>query len=1187
MILKSVEMQGFKSFADKIYLDFNSGITAIVGPNGSGKSNISDAIRWVMGEQSIKSLRGSRMEDVIFAGTESRKALGFAEVTLNLDNESGIFDIDFPEIRVSRRLYRSGESEYYINKTMCRLKDVHELFMDTGLGRDGYSIIGQGQIENILSSKSEDRRYIFEEASGISKYKYRKNEAERKLARTEENLTRVVDILGELEDRLEPLRRQSEKAKQYLVLRDEMKELEINVSVINIERKRSALKKLKEDIDIYDSQIQSIQGQIDSSDKKVEAMYAAADEIDSRIEDCRESERELLNTVHVTANKISLAESEISHAEDSIDRLNSEISGADDESKNLDKQLGELKDKLGALRSQSSAIEESAAELSEKSEKSVADVSEESRALEDLRAEISECAAKAGSIRSMIESKRILLDDIASRNDIISKELESKNTDIEEMNSRLNALDDEIRNGEADIEKLRAETNRLDELYGEKNAEMQKAISDKNKKNMELGQLSSRKKMLEEMERDLEGYGRGVKSVMNAYNKKMLPGTAVHGPLSQLIKTDKKYITAIETALGNASQNIVTDNSEDAKAAIRYLKDRKLGRATFLPISDIKERSFDTSKPEKLKGYIGTADSLVECNQIYRAIVSSVLGAIVIVDNIDNAVAMGKKCGHKFRIVTLGGDVVQPGGAITGGSAQKSLGTLSRTNEINELGGKISAAEKAIVAATKNINSLSIEVSGLLDNVRNNEQTLSSRNEELIRRKSERGHLSEIITSGGADREKMQAEIRDLGTRSQSLIDEIGKSAIEAEKLDDTAAELTKAAEMREKSFLKITGENEKLSRAILDLTIRRNSVLKDIEQINERIQRLNDEKSRLISSSADKLGEINELKKHIEAVRLDIKNNEQQSERNKTALKNLKSELEELAEKRRETEAKIKAQQESVGGVRDSLINISKLHAKAQSKYESSDAELETIIDYLWEEYRLTYSDAQKDRDLSGFDFGEASKRITSLKRQIKGLGNINIDAVEEYKSVKERSDFLREQVDDLNKSKKELGKVITEMLSIMKTQFSDRFKSINENFSRVFSELFGGGKAKLSLTDPDNVLESGIEIEAQPPGKKLQNLSLLSGGEKALSAIALLFAILNVRPTPFCILDEIEAALDDVNVYRFAEYLKRYSEKTQFIVVTHKRGTMEAADILYGVTMQEKGVSKLLTLNMDEVSE
>lgn len=1187
MILKSIEMQGFKSFADKIYLDFNSGITAIVGPNGSGKSNISDAIRWVMGEQSIKSLRGSKMEDVIFAGTANRKALGFAEVTLCLDNGTHFFDIDFPEVHVTRRLYRSGESEYYINKTLCRLKDVHELFMDTGLGRDGYSIIGQGQIDSVLSTKSEDRRQIFEEASGISKYKYRKNEAEKKLAQTTDNLTRVENILGELETQVEPLRRQSEKAKKYLIFQSEMKDLEIGVSIININRKRENLEKLKNDIDIYSNQISDIQNEIDKNDSKVAAMYSESEKTGDKIEKLRNDDKELTESIHELTNNINLIGSNIEHASSTISRLESEVSVNDSRAKDLDAELKEQSQRIASLNTQSGALEMSSKDLGDSAKKIGLDVSEKSKKIENLRSEIISKTTAAENARNAVENFNILKENFLSRQNVIDTDLNTKDSDINLLKEKLSKLDNDIKKKDNDIESLKNEINRLEEEYGKRTGEIQKIITEKNKSNVTLGQITSRRKTLSDMERDLEGYSHGVKSVMRAKKQNALNEVGIHAPLSQLIKVDSKYVTAIETALGNMAQNIVTDTPEEAKIAINYLKKNNLGRATFLPISSIKPRDIKNSDAESCSGYIDTADSLVNCDDKYRDIIKNLLSSTVIADNIDNAIKMGKKCSHKFRIVTLGGDVIQAGGAMTGGSVAKSLGSLSRANEIEKLGNQISKIECDLDDYNKKLETLSVENTELMDNIKSNNELLSNHNDEYIRMCSEKSHTSEIIQTADSDREQLLVELNELKQKLSEIDKDISEKTSNAAALEAEARGLEKKETEEQRLFAELSGKNEELTSTLLDLSLRKNSILKDIEQTNENIRRINEEKSQLMSSIQSKLSEIEELRKSIAKYETEREQNQKDVEvkREKTDLS--KKELDELISQRQEIENKIKEQQKSVKGIQESMFKLSGLHAKAQSRYENVEAELESIINHLWEEYELTYSDAAASRDLSDFDYTNSSKRISELKKEIKALGNINIDSIEEYKNVKERADFLREQTNDLEKSKKELIKIIDEMLEIMKTRFSEQFKIINENFSQVFSELFGGGNAKLSLIDPDNVLESGIEIEAQPPGKKLQSLTLLSGGERAFTAIALLFAILKVRPTPFCILDEIEAALDDVNVYRYAEYLKQFSEKTQFIVVTHRRGTMEAANILYGVTMQEKGVSKLLTLNIDEVQE
>lgn len=1187
MILKSIEIQGFKSFAEKIYLDFNSGITAIVGPNGSGKSNISDAIRWVMGEQSVKSLRGSKMEDVIFAGTEKRKALGFAEVTLFLDNSEKYFDIDFPEVQVTRRIYRSGESEYYINKTLCRLRDVHELFMDTGLGRDGYSIVGQGQIDSILSTKSEDRRQIFEEASGISKYKYRKNEAEKKLRQASENLTRVEDILNELETQVEPLHRQSKKAKKYLILQSEMKDLEIKVSVIDIDKKREYLEKLKDDINIYKSQIEDIQKEVDENDNKINLLYEESEKIEQKTEKCRETDLELINSINEYTNQVNLLDSKIEHSNMTYNRLSDEVLHNRERCDELDKNALEFNDLLSKLTSKNEVLNMSSKDMDDSAKQIGVDVTNKSHELENIRSKIIDLSAGINNTKNTIENLNILTENYNARKNIIETELDSKNTGIDDLTQRLKDIDNELKQNNEFIEKLKNNTNNLEESYGSKNIEIQKLISDKNKSNIALGQITSKRKMLSDMERDLDGYSRGVKGIVTAFNQNKLTNVTIHGPLSQLIKVDKEYVIAIETALGSIAQNIVVDSPEDAKKAIKYLKERHLGRSTFLPIASIKRRYIDNSKAESYKGYIGSADSLVRCDDKYKDIVNNTLSSTVIVDNIDNAVEMGKKCSYKFKIVTLGGDIIQAGGAMTGGSVAKSTGSLSRVSEIEAIGIEIEKTQSALQKCNDKISSMNLEASELLSDIKNNNGILSNYNNELIKSSSEKKHITEIIFATGHDRDLLKTELFDINKKLSDISNDILEKKVTLKENDDKIKKLEYTSIHEQRIFDELSGKNKDLTNTLLELSIQKNSILKDIEQNNHNIKRINDEKSELISSIESKLIEIEQLKNIVSDSEKLKELYSKKIEIGKDNLVSAKSDLSELIKLKQEIESAIKTGQSEVKGIQENLFKLSGLHAKAQSRYENVESDLESIINHLWEEYELTYNEISLALDLTDFNYTDSSKRISELKKEIKSLGNINIDSIEEYKSVKERVDFLTDQTNDIEKSIKELNKIIDEMLEIMKVRFREQFKIINESFTQVFSELFGGGYAHLSLVDPNNVLESGIEIEAQPPGKKLQSLTLLSGGERAFTAIALLFAILNVRPTPFCMLDEIEAALDDVNVYRFAEFLKQYSTKTQFIVVTHRRGTMEAANILYGVTMQEKGVSKLLTLNIDEVQE
>ena len=1187
MRLKNIEMQGFKSFADKIYLDFNSGITAIVGPNGSGKSNISDAIRWVMGEQSIKSLRGSRMEDVIFAGTEQRKALGFAEVTLTLDNTDGYFPLEFSEITVTRRVYRSGDGEYYINKTLCRLKDIHELFMDTGLGRDGYSIIGQGKIDSILSTKSEDRRQIFEEAAGISKYKYRKIEAERKLVQTVENLTRVKDILSELEGQIAPLERQSEKAKKYLVLRDELRGIDITVSIINVDRIKEDAAKLASDLDILNSQIADISAQLEDTDLEITRMYSEMSEIDEKTAELSDAERRIVLKISEAEKNSGILRNDTEHNVSNIERLEREIR--------------EVSESVSLIEAETAAHKKHLEELKVEAEKNKAEIAGVSGLiseagitaedlggeLEELKTEIIDITSEMNSIGASAENLEILKGSFTERRGVIQEELRGKAGSIDEMCAKLNIAAETEKKTAAELETAEKRRTETEREIREMRAESEKLVARKNITQIELGKKMSRRTMLMDMERELEGYAKGVRGVMSAYNEGRLGQGGIFGPLAQLIRTDKKYITAVETALGAASQNIVTESEKEAKLAIAYLKEKHLGRATFLPVSAIRGKGFDSSGARQCGGYISVAADLIECDERYKNIVSSFLGTTVVCDNIDNAVAMARRNGHKFRIVTLEGDVIQAGGAMTGGSAAKTTGSLSRAGEIEALATEIDALKIRSVKEEKRLSELAESLKLAAARAENENARVQSLRDEAVRAASDRERYSALLESMNNSDGQLRREMEDIDRRISDIERDLAAKRTESERLAVRRAELEQgAAGMREK-YSRAADENERLAAYMTELNIRRSTILKDIELENERIGGLNTSMGEQLEAVKIKNGGIEALKKRNETISAEIEELGERCVKYRSEAEKCRSEADRLADVRRKTEENVRVRQSAVKEIQERKFALSQRAAKTESRIEKLNADRESIINRLWEDYELTYSDAAELKCGEDFDFNEATRRIKELKDEIKALGNINIDAIEEYKNVKERFDFLTVQTADLEKSKAELDGVIEEMLEIMQSRFAEQFKIINTNFSRVFGELFGGGRANLSLTEPDNVLESGIEIEAQPPGKKLQSLTLLSGGERAFTAIALLFAILDVRPTPFCILDEIEAALDDANVYRYADYLRRYSQKTQFIVVTHRRGTMEAANILYGVTMQEKGVSKLLALNIDDVKE
>ncbi len=1187
MYLKSVELQGFKSFADKIYLDFNPGITAIVGPNGSGKSNISDAIRWVMGEQSIKSLRGSRMEDVIFSGTEVRKAQGFAEVSLVLDNSERLFPLDYEEVTVTRRVYRSGEGEYFINHNACRLKDIYELFMDTGLGREGYSIIGQGKIDEILSNKSEDRRRIFEEAAGITKYKYRKNEAEKKLERTNENLTRVNDIMIELEGQLEPLKNQSEKAKKYLILRDELKEIEVNASVVSIEKLKTDLQNIEKEYDAVSESISVMQNDTEKTEVLINDLYSKISDFDGEIEELRQTKETAIEQTSDSNNSINLSLSNIEHFNKNIERIDLEIQKCKRGIEQLDVLVETYDKSISELKKEKNVITDRKKTLEIDLEKINEVFAENSQNVEELKTKIIDKTAEISSLQSKIVNYNILIDNFKTESENAENELKTKNNNYIEINEENKKLKENLERILAELSSAQEKNDIATEQYKNTTNTLALLTDKKNTALTELNRRTSKKSVLEDMENDFDGYNRSVKSVMTAHSQGPLKGYKIYGPLSKLITTDKKYITAIETAMASVSQNIVTENEQDAKAAINYLKTNHLGRATFMPISTVKSRRIDVSDVSKMQGYIAIAKELVDFDLVYDGVVGNVLGATVVADNIDNAIRMAAKSGHKFRIVTLDGEVMQAGGAMSGGSVGKNSGFLSRkaeidtlTEEIAKINAELEGIENEKISASKLIEKTSVD----LENAQNN---LRAINEEYIKISAEVEHSDKYLAEAEESKQNLLKDIETVNQRVTEINNDILLSKENIVTLEKEIEELRLNTQGKQLDTDKILGEIQQKQDQIVKVTIEENAVLKDIEHQEERRQSVLSEKSEIIAEITEKQQQIDGFTQKISEINAEIEANRKALDLLGEKAIEIEKRIDELSKLRKDAELKIRELQESIKDTKEKLFTLGQQKVKAETKKENIEVKLDGIFAHLWEEYELTYSEALKVRTTEDINLTEANREISSLKGKIKALGSINIDAIEEYKNVKERFDFLTEQTNDLEKAKGELEGLINEMLDIMKKQFSEQFSVISKSFNSVFRELFGGGQATLSLADPDDVLESGVEIEAQPPGKKLQSLSLLSGGEKAFTAIALLFAILKVRPTPFCILDEIEAALDDVNVYRYADYLKKYSKKTQFIVVTHRRGTMEAANILYGVTMQEKGISKLLALNIDEVTE
>jgi len=1185
MLLKSVEMQGFKSFADKIYLDFNPGITAIVGPNGSGKSNISDAIRWVMGEQSVKTLRGSKMEDVIFSGTQNRKPMGFAEVSLTLDNSNGFFSLDYQEITVTRRVYRSGESEYFINRVGCRLKDIHELFMDTGLGREGYSIIGQGKIDEILSNKSEDRRQIFEEAAGITKYKYRKNEAERKLNHTTENLTRIKDIMAELENQIGPLFEQSEKAKKFLKLRDELKTIEINLSVVKIDRIKNELDLIVGNLNETDAEIEKIRVQVEANEKAVNEFYEKIAEWDAEMELCRESEKDIIGAMAEANSRINVLLADIRHYEENIKKIDETVNGYVVDAENAEKQLAILEEELEKFQSIALAVKTSKEEV----EKSIAEIQETSLTkntlLEEIKLEIIEKNSEISREKERILNSKILKESFNDRKKAATAELDSKAEDYDRLKNNVSVLLDSLNEKMESVENYEKKCLDVTAKIDKKKVEQSRLALKINETDARLNKNVSKLNVLEDMEKNFDGFAGSVKAVMTA-TKEDVRGAKIFGPFAKLVKVSEKYTVAVDTALGNAGQNIVVRDEQDAKKIIEFLKSKKAGRATFLPVSTVKGRNLDVSDIDGMDGYIDIASNLASVDREFDAVKSSLLGAIVVVDNIDNAVKIAQKSDYKIKIVTLSGEVMQTGGAMTGGSFNKSAGFLSRSAEIENVKNEISFIEKEVDELRKQKFETDNTLELLVEELESSRLELSGLKDELIKIQADYEHGNAFLESVTAAKKQIENELLSIDESLDKINEENKNRELKISEILSEIKELETRVSSEQSGFEVLMQKSREANDKLLKISIDENSCEKDIISQKEKVSAV----AETIKQYADKTeiseNEKAELNEKILSAHKEIESNKNKLCEYEDTSKSAQSKLSELVSSKADAEEKIRKLQKDVTGTNDTMVGLSRQKAKLESKKTISESELEGIFSRLWDEYELTYSQAVDLADENA-DLTNAEKDISSLKSKIKNLGNINIDAIESYRDVKERYDFMLVQTNDLEKAKIDLEKIIAEMLTVMKTQFAQQFEIINRNFTKVFAQLFGGGIANLSLADPDNLLESGIEIEAQPPGKKLQRLSLLSGGERALTAIALLFAILNVRPTPFCILDEIEAALDDVNVNRYADYLKKYSEKAQFIVITHRRGTMESANILYGVTMQERGVSKLLSLNIDEVAK
>ena len=1180
MYLKRLELQGFKSFADKTVLEFMPGITSVIGPNGSGKSNISDSIRWVLGEQSMKSLRGSKSLDIIFSGTQNRKSLGFAEASLVFDNQDGSLPIEYTEVTVTRKIYRTGETGYYINKVPCRLKDVLELFMDTGIGKDGYSIIGQGKIDEILSNKSEDRRHIFEEAAGIVKYRTRKQESEKKLEHTKLNLLRINDILAEIEGNIEPLKVQAEKAKKYLNIREELKNIEIGLFIYNIEKYKKDLEEIVKDEEIFKAQCNEEEGKLERLKQLKEQLKVEIDDITNKIEEMSNLGFESQKEIEMLNSDINVANTRIHNNEENSARFEKEIEELKVRIEELKEEIEQKKEKKNNLRQNKEKFQKELEEKEKELEEINKKLSAKELEIEGYKKTVEENIDKKYELQSQINTQEINYENYQKRQSQINSEITSQISELD--STRLEK--DEISKDFYEIESKRNKiVSSLEEINNKKQQAEQK-IKDYdmqiNNYQNEIRIKESKLKFLIETEKEKEGYIKSVKSLLKDCENVKELGKGMHGVLANVIDVPEEYQTAIEMCLGASLQNIVTDTEDDAKRLVEHLRKNNLGRASFLPISSVKGRKLDKIK-SKEKGIIGIASDLIKFDKKYEQIIINLLGRTVIVDNMDTAIKVSKQNGYSYRIITIEGDIINPSGAITGGSvSKKTVNILGRGKEIEKLEKDIKQLKQKVSKIEKDKE----EYKEMIENVFEESENLSR-------------ELQEIDITYATEKQKVisiEENISKIETRLNKLKDE--KNHLEEQK-----NESNKNKEDIKKEIEQLTEQTEKLSKVIkenadfnkdnqkyvddlnLDITNLKISVSSFDESevsIKEIEDRINSEIDNNLKSIKNKEEQI----EHIKKDNLDLKNlieeTKQKIEQIKEDVKNSGSKIEELKNLRVTKNEKLATEEEEISGKFKVIEDLKSQIMKVDMKKSKIEEDINSTINKMWEEYELTPNNVGDYKKPENVQL--TVKKVNSLRKEIRELGSVNVDSIEEYKSLKERYDFMSEQRLDLEDTMAKLRKIIQDMTKTMKEQFKTQFALINKNFSEVFQELFGGGKASLSLEDEENILECGINITVQPPGKKLQNMMLLSGGEKAFTAIALLFAILKINPAPFCVLDEIEAALDDVNVYRFAEYLKKFSKDTQFLVITHRKGTMEAADTVYGVTMEENGISKLLSIKL-----
>jgi len=1181
MYLKSIEVQGFKSFANKIVFDFHNGITGIVGPNGSGKSNVADAVRWVLGEQSAKQLRGAKMEDVIFAGTQNRKPVGFAYVAITLDNSDHALPVEYDEVTVSRRVYRSGESEYKINGHSCRLRDVTEMFYDTGIGKEGYSIIGQGQIDKILSGKPDERRELFDEAAGIVKFKRRKSAAIKKLENERSNLVRVNDILSELEKQVGPLKQQSEKAKEYLNYKTDLKKYDVNAFLLETDRIRKETAELNDRLKIVDDDLEDSKSEYDNTKSEYEAAENQLNDINAQIDENSQTvsaleleNQKLQGEINVFTEQIKTfnANKQL-HSERLLD-IEKDKQNKNNSVKELREQYNDLNTELSEYNDKLAAINDTAKALNAEIEGISGQIDNRQNSIYDNLTEQSTIKAENQKFVTMLEQLEIKKSELTSHiikgksDESAQKQvIKSLTAELDNAVGKLEDINNSIEESNTSVTQLKAE-------IAEKNSELDKLTQNYHREKSRLESLIN-------ITERYDGYGNSIKKIMEL--KDSNPG--ILGVIADIVKVEKQYETAIETALGGTIQNIVTDKESTAKELIGYLKQNKLGRATFLPLNAIHARNtLENEACINEKGVIGVASNLVRVSFEYEGLAKYLLGRILVVDNIDNALLIAKKYKYTLRIVTLEGEQLNPGGSMTGGAFRNSSNLLGRRREIEEL-------KQSVSNTNKQITQEKAAVADLRNQVAKYREALDSYNKLLrethirkntidVNLKQADLKLSEIIASYGDDIKEQAfidseilkiSESRNQVSGNLNLLDNQNEAARkEIENLGKTLE-----AKKSEEAAVALKIENLKISHSSIEQ--KASFINENIERLCKELDNLEEEKT----SIQEKIGETKEL---VSAKQADIelvKNSIEQSERKITAIG---EKLEDLRAAKEKVNASHKEFFKKREELNEKIILLEKDSMRLHNQYDRLEESYDSLVDYMWNEYELTYSYALELKSDELNNINDIRKQINILKAAIKKLGDVNVNAIEEYKSVSERYEFMKTQHDDMIEAEESLMKVIEELDEGMRTQFTAKFEEIKVEFDKVFKELFGGGRGTIELVEGEDILEAGILIISQPPGKKLQNMMQLSGGEKALTAIALLFAIQNLKPSPFCLLDEIEAALDDSNVGRYANYLHKLTKHTQFIVITHRRGTMSAADRLYGITMQEKGVSTLVSVDLIE---